>query len=288
MSLTISKDYTFGVEIEYVGAEWSKVYNTVKKETPSWNLSHDISLRLDGYSYNRDDEIMTGEVISPILTNNKKNIKELSMVLEILKSLGACVNNSCGGHIHFGIKPFYNVESISKLLLVWNQYQDVIYRFSTGKYKMYRSELMNYACPIIIYRNLIDLINENNIEKLIIDATRIPNGYTSYSINFCNFLEHGKKHKETIEFRPFAGTLDIQTWLNNINMIGHLLESLSKFELDKLIDDAEFYESHVLEELKPITSKEKQKVLDFSNLLFDNDIDKNNFINQTLNKTRIY
>ena len=42
------------------------------------------------------------EIVSPVLTDNDKDVEDVYMVCEMMKKIGQNITKRCGAHIHIG------------------------------------------------------------------------------------------------------------------------------------------------------------------------------------------
>jgi hypothetical protein len=132
MSNTLPKitDRSFGIEIEFVGADLREVeaaincagvecyvegYNHTTR--PYWKIVSDASLQsLRGRA---------GELVSPIL-NGVEGVRELEKVIDALNAVdGVTVNRSCGLHIHLDCRDM-TIEQIKATYERYSNYEEQI------------------------------------------------------------------------------------------------------------------------------------------------------------------
>lgn len=141
-------DYTFGVEIECFGIQPDavalalhysgfkvagyeltdgilKFIKGVKRANNRihWDIGNDSSVEPDyGSTYDYDDHAGL-EIRSPIL-RGKKGLEELAAVCEILEKLGLTTNDSCGLHVHIGLRNSKKRFTVKQAARIVSSYQD--------------------------------------------------------------------------------------------------------------------------------------------------------------------
>jgi hypothetical protein len=275
--INISKRQKFGVEIEFYGAlrrdiEYILERNGLKAK--GWIVKPEETIDCDfGSDY-------IGEINSPILTSTKEDLEDLKKMLEILQYQEARSNQRCGSHIHFDAERFTwdNVRSLQNLVLLYMCYEDVIFKYSSGRFPNIRKGAEQYAKPLMntvkmqdVKTFFYDEISYEDLCYLYIEKT-----HKDVSLNLLNLRGNGLN---TIEFRSPDGTLDYSIWLNNINTFGLMLDYATKMPYE--------VREYLYKEIK----RKKQigfdpeftnldKANEFINLITFREEDKNNFIKQ--------
>ncbi len=226
---------TFGVEIEQVGGNNEAIARELKQ------LSLNGSGRVLGYveshsripPVDRDkwrvtlDSTVSGEIVSPILTDTPETWRQLKIVCEVIKRHGGTVNMRCGGHVHVGV----NILDNSKHR--WRRYKKLITGFENILYRLStNSELpthrgTRWATPVAnSYRSISDNsinIDEAGGQDALRNIARRFNLYGHASGVSTNNVADGSK--PTIEFRTFNGSLDPAQIQNNIRIAVGILEA---------------------------------------------------------------
>ncbi|MEG2010859.1 MAG: amidoligase family protein [Bacilli bacterium] len=277
--LNISKETTFGIEIEFVEANFEDIN---KNLIENWRLKNDPSV-----SSIIGKKKVGGEINSPILKDNITSWQEIKQVCEMLKENNASISPKCGGHVHIGQQDIEtNIESWKNLLKLWAAYENIIYRFSSPEQTSIREKASTFASPIrydIITK--IGAVNRKNDDRNIPFLIQFFGHDRNQGINFCNTDFVMKRNsKKTIEFRCPNGTLNPVVWQNNINLFYHLLKSVNNqnFDIEKVnhrisnidldLTDIYFYNEIYLKES-----------LELADLIFDNNKDKCYFLKQYIN-----
>ena len=203
------RDIKIGVEIEFFGVNYSKVIEAFKqtdikvewcgythRHTSYWKLVTDSSVTYSGTG------VFNGlELVSPILKGDD-GLDELEKVLEVLNSLGAKVDKTCGLHVHHDISD-YEVENLISIHNFYYKFQRAIDKFLP---KSRRNSSSQYCKRIPASR--IKKI-QNAVDFHDVFAALDNNRYLT--LNAQAYLRHG-----TIEFRQHSGTTDfekIESWI---------------------------------------------------------------------------
>lgn len=275
--LNLPDDVTIGVEIEYEGV--SKIFTNIfiKNKLNRWNSKKDGSLNSGG------------EITSPIMKDEEEDWKELKIVCDYLTKKRADTLHNAGGHIHIGSCVLGNdVEAWKNFIKLYTAYESVLFRFIYGDKISGRKKLIKYAPSAAesLYR-LLNSINNAKSLKDIYWALPLSDSHRYSALNFCNINfdnPSSRKNKNTIEFRSPNATTDAVIWQNNINAFAKMLVS----SRDKVMDE-EFLDYKLKHEFYPYIGNEYlynevnlKNVLEFVDLVFDNNLDKIYFLRQYL------
>lgn len=227
---------TFGIEIEFVGANLNSVARDLHAAGLVPSPTHDSyhSNRVPGmWAVERDGSVSSGdiggEVISPVLTDTPETWRQLEKVCEIIKRNGGRVDVRCGGHVHVGADPLDERSwRWIRLARIVAGFEDVIYRIAAGGESggVHRGESrsFNYSAPMPDASQQFFRDRRVNPNNLISQLS--PSRY--YGLNLRNV---GPGNKNTVEFRHFNGSLDpkqIQANVKISNAIVHAAQSLRK------------------------------------------------------------
>lgn len=280
-TLNLPKNVTFGCEIEYEGLSKEKTDQYIRRELHDW--SSDIDYSLDS----------GGEVKSPVMTDDIKYWRELRNVCKYLSKKGADTVHYAGGHIHVGTCALGGeVEAWRQFLKLYTLYESVIFRFVYGDKINWRAKQLRFARPMadFIYRSLPVI---NSITLLLdIKSILTPSEFNRcFAINFCNVNvndPNDNTSKNTIEFRSPNATTNSIVWQNNINAFTKMLLAARNGKLDE-----DFLDYKLADEFVPFENAEYmysmvnlRKVLEFVDLVFDNNLDKIYFLRQYLKDLR--
>ena len=154
-----------------------------------------------GWSFESDCTV-AGEIVSPIMYDEKETWDNLALVCEIVKRQGGTVNFSAGSHVHVG-SPETSIGTVKELLGMSKQYEDVLYRVSSRPGHQHRS--LGYCHTA----DPDEDIHYENVSDLAYDQSREQN------INVTEARGTGKDH---VEFRMWDGTLDPAVMQQQIKM----------------------------------------------------------------------
>lgn len=267
--LNLDSDITFGTEIEYEGLLKSITDKFIKKNLSNWLSKHDGSLESGG------------EIISPIMKDNKECYLEIKKVCDFLNKYNVNTSKNAGGHIHIGAHIFdSNEEYWKNFIKLYSVYESIIFRFIYGDKISARKGLIKYAKPVS--DKMLDALNKT--EKALFDLKYYLKNIDRYSaVNFSNVRCKDYHANNTIEFRCPNATSNHIIWQNNINLFSKLLMR-SKKEIDN-----DYYDYIINNDL--ITYKKSPYLYDmvnlklaieFADLIFDNNLDKAYFLRQYL------
>lgn len=285
--LSLPEDLTFGIEIEYANAYKSKVDRLFSRTSFTSKEDSTVSKTCE----HKDTFIICGgEVSSSILKNNPNSWKKVVDSCTVLKSLGAEISDGTSGHIHIGANKLKTAKEWLQMIKLWIIYEDIIYRFSMGENDQLRSSAYDYAqkCGLVLKKHL-PYLEDHLDDPLVRFIYRIKAdaflGSRNYGINPYPYKEsRTEKILPTIEFRCPNGTLNPAIWQNNINFFSHLVLA-SKLNLDEEQLDARIAslteEDFSYEEYHKIN---EAKALELANIIFDNPLDKTNFLTQYYEK----
>lgn len=286
--LGISKDITFGLEMEFENANRGIIETDLANVFPSgnWKVVDDGSL------YNG------GEINSPRLTDEKQSWIDLSRVCDIV-SRNAQLLDHCSAHVHIGMHILGNNPKYwANFVKLWMAYENVIFRFLYGEYVSPRNGILEQARPISL-----DLSEKYDNGKLddrarmgtahymfkLLDAGKDFRERRKRAINFTNIsdIEPYKYNSEgemrTIEFRSPNGTFDPVIWQNNVNLLVHLFmyAKSDKFDEDIVIRRMKQIQAeNIPNNLRMYSRIYNEQVIEFVDLIFNNNLDKLYFLKQ--------
>lgn len=254
--LNLPEGMTVGVEIESEGENYKLIKATKNLGVPRWSAKGDSSLT-NGV-----------EIVSPILTgNNEKATQEIRTVCEKLNGLGQIVTENCGGHIHIGADYLTTANSWDNLKDIIMNTEKILYIMSNKEGEIPREGICQYAKPLsgkmeeMMEQGEVQLETEDDLKKFV---KKVQNNDRYFGINFMNL----GSYKNTIEFRFPNGTLDADTWIENVNLLGGLVKTAEEIAQIQLKSEEERTQEEqdklrLLEELKDEnrTDEEKMEIL---------------------------
>ena len=214
-SIDLPKEMTIGIEIESEG-ELNYSYFFANDWLLGWRPKNEPTLP-EGT-----------EIVSPKLNGKGVDSYDIYAVCNMLIKIGQKTSEKCGGHIHIGASYLTTKKSYANLILLYANAERILYLISNVPGELPRKESIgHYAIPLskkiqqYTDSKNADLANEENFKDFInklksIQKTRY------YGLNFQSVNE---SYKDTIEFRLPNGTLNPQTWIENINLFGGLVKT---------------------------------------------------------------
>ncbi len=270
--LDISKQIKFGMEFEVEEAYYKKIMADIKKvqSISDWNIKDDKSL-FDGL-----------EISTPILKNDNKSWKNILSICSILQKHSE-IGENCGAHIHIGAQILQKDQTLLNLALLWITYENIIFRFCFGEYINERANLNTFSKPIAYkwYQILKD--NKNNLDNLNI-ALLLSNEDTYRAVNTYHIESLNQEfYYNTIEFRLGNGTLSPVIWQNYLNLYVKIINYCkdSKFNYE-VIQNRLCSKLNSLSNLVNYRKINIAEALEFSDLVFNNNLDKIYFLRQYL------
>lgn len=254
-NFSIPENMTIGIEIETEGKGSSEAY-LIEKIMKGWKSKRDTSLK-NGV-----------EITSPILTNRKEDTEDLYCVCKMLNDLGQDVSERCAGHIHIGADFLKTKDAYKNLVELWTNNEELIYLICNKKGEIYREGIEEYAQPISKrteksislgnFDNFDEFSKEEFIERIKdIQKGDKDNNERKFGINFLNVgTEDGKIN--TIEFRIPNGTIDVDTWIENVNFFGGMIkisQRISEIE-SKDNNDRTDEENIIIDKFKMLKTKD--------------------------------
>lgn len=262
-SLGLDKSITFGMEIEYEDLDKRLVDSYIKTKQYDWVSDF-------------DDTVSTGgEIKSYILTDKITTWNELGNICSYLEEEQAVTNKDAGGHIHIGSHILKgNYAFWRQFLKTYILYEKELLTFLAGEEKKLRPLARKYASPIAP-AILEDIDYLNSATDFLDIYYQVFFKDRNWAVNFTNVLPDSAKkyYKNTLEFRsPNSSKKDI-IWQNNTNTLIKLMIAPEKGLIDEELIDYKLNRG-----FSNITSDEK--VLEFVDTIFDNNLDKLYFLKQ--------
>ncbi len=272
--LSLESYITFGFEIEVENTDEVKVKKLIDKYYSK-----------DGWKSGKDMSLSNGwEVKTPIFIDSIKNWKDLDCVCSLLYPISE-IDESAGGHVHVGTHVLGNKpESWTNFLKLWSTYENIIFRFANGEYLNSRPSLMEYAEPVSkkLWDDL-EFIKVKDPNSLSVILDTIDHG-KYFSVCF-DKVEKEKCDNffinSTIEFRCPNGTIDPVVWQNYANLFIKILlySKSSKFD-DDIVSKRHDINSNIYDNLDWYNQIFLDQVLEFVDLVFNNNLDKVYFLRQ--------
>lgn len=189
-----ASELTFGVEIETTIPAGTMMVGSYHGDTQAAGLPSGWTAQYDGSTWAGASRVAC-EFVSPVL-RGAEGLRQVVEVVAMLNRLGAKVNASCGLHVHVGFDR-RDEANIAKLKTLVANYETAIFA-TTGTKARERSR---YCRPIQPYGRADRMMHSDRYQSLNLVSTR-----------------------PTVEFRPFAGTL------NAAKIVGHVWMCLGLVE----------------------------------------------------------
>lgn len=194
--MLLANDNTFGIEIETMVPTarmtengWIVGAYHVGAEIPGnvgWKTMRDGSIQSCGYDYT------PVEIVSPVL-RGVEGLQSVEAMVGKLNTMGAKVNASTGFHVHIGWNG--SAKQLARLISLVSLHEKALYA-STGT----KSREHNQYCGSIKMRL-------KPVERMTsMNQLRSVNSSRYSSLNLQNLIDGTRP---TVEFRVFAGTLNI-------------------------------------------------------------------------------
>ena len=211
--IKLPEEMTFGIEIETEGI------SLVKNLFNDWKAIYDNSLE-DGT-----------EFVSPPLKATEANAEEIYFMCDVIRCLEANSSERCGGHVHIGSAYLTTLQSYVNLIELYSNAEEIIYVISNREGEIPRNQGPNkYAIPLSgKIENAIqaERLQLTNLDEFILQLQEAQGGKFS-SLNLKNV---DNLFKRTIEFRMSNGTINPDTWIENINLFGGIVSAAEKLQI---------------------------------------------------------
>jgi len=274
--LGLPEDVTFGLELEYEKVLRNKVTKFINSNNfDNWVSKKDGSLHSGG------------EINTPIMTDKIKCWNELKVVCDFLDKKNADTYHNAGGHIHIGASILNDdIDAWRTFIKLYVLYENILFRFAYGDKISGRVGIFKYAPPVA-YKLYHSIPAINEVKTLLEFVNVLPFNNKHSALNFKN-VDFYKSHLiyriNTLEFRhPNASTKAV-ILQNNVNAFTKMLLSVRENVIDE-----EFLDYKLKHDFFPIEESDilyneicLKQVLEFVDLIFDNNLDKVYFLRQYL------
>ena len=279
-TLGLDDKVTFGMEVEFedllLDIAKEEIYNLpISKD---WGVDTELSVNPLGIT-SHNLTLYGGEVISPICMEQIDEVttwKELKIICDKLKELGAHCDELSGGHIHIGAQIFEgNQNYLVNFLKLWIIYESVIYQMGYAS-KGPRSSIYEMAKKMrFLLRDMIwkfdDSVTYSSLVEKLIRAFNKRDG----GVNFLYMKDDELALGNTIEFRYPNGSLIPFIWQNNVNFITKLIKYAKSDDFDVDLINFRIVNDNLL-------SYSIDDALELANLIFNSDREKLYFLYQYL------
>lgn len=180
---------------------------------------------------------------------------------------GQTISERCGGHIHIGADYLTSEKSWEALTEIWANTEEILYLISNTEEELPRNGIAEYARPMAIdiekmFKEDSVALNEDKDTREILK--KIQDLERHFGINFLNL---GKVNKNTIEFRLANGTVDYNTWIENVNLFGGIVVLAEKIGImqnkkeEKSEEEKEILRRFELLRTEELSAEEKLEIL---------------------------
>lgn len=283
--LSLNQNITFGLEFEFGTDNPSKVESGTKTLNYKWLMEK--SLNDSWYDFKKENSSTDGyEISSPILIDSIETWKQVKEICSLIESNKCRIDQKDAGHIHFGTQIIgNNVEEWLTFFRLYCLYENIIYRFSYGEFEKGRFFVSTYAAPLAKeYTHKLDNLDEDIITpsiKKMFTTLAVPHKKCAMQFYKVSEGDTSFEKNRTFEFRmPNASTNPV-IWQNNVNFFAHFVSSVKNGNLD--IELLKRKVKDKLDELGKLSSYNLisiDEALELSDLIFDSNLDKINFLRQ--------
>lgn len=282
------------IELLYYIGNNEKAVEMIKKETKSNNITSSKKFKIpenmtigieieadegksmlaerfdmalpDNWISKNDGSLTDGiEIVSPILDNEYENKEEeITQVCNYMKLFEEKITRKCAGHIHVGVNYLRNAKALENLIEIWTNAEEIIYIISNKEGEKSRNGIDFYARPIS--KKIEKTMNSMGKYENLVDYLK-KNPYVNRKWQGMNFRNIGSMDKNTIEFRTPNGTLDPNTWIENVNLFAGIVKAAQDLyeiqEKKEHLNNNEIERISLFEKLKQenITDNEKLDTL---------------------------
>lgn len=281
-NLSFNENVSIGVEIEF---------EKIKNINDIICYFYDLKLNLD-WDIKNDSTLIHGkEINSPILFGSKETWDDLKKVCKFVRRHGD-IGNRSGGHIHIGAHLFdCNVLYLLNFIKLWTVYENVLFRYLYGDFLTYRDSITSFAYPIADKLN--NICNNFNISSDFRSLLQELSNDRYMAVNFDNIKSNKRFDKKivernTIEFRSPNGSCEEVIWQNNINALVNLVlySTNSNFDMD-IINKRGSEVKNIYSDIHLYSEIFLEQALELCDLIFNNNLDKINFLRQYLKNYQI-
>lgn len=246
-TINLPEKMTIGMEIESEGR--NSIFVEKQKLAKGWNAKGDGSLSFGV------------EVVSPVLKPGSDAVEDIYQVCNTLNLCGQEISDRCGGHIHIGADYLDDVESLKAFVEICANTESILYIIGNEKGTTPREGTSQYSAPIsgrveqAIQKGSVSFDKIEDIDAFANEMSKIQGAQGRYvGINFQNL----GFDKNTIEFRLPNGSVNPDTWIENINLFGGIVKASKKIsEIQK-------------KDVYQVTNDEKKMLDSFEKLSQDN------------------
>jgi hypothetical protein len=241
--------YTFGNEVEFNCFFANYVNDFLKTFNDRHFLFED-----DRYE-SRTEATASGEIVTPILTNEPWNWITFRDLFDSLREDGATISDNTAGHIHIGTHMINTPQELALLIKTLVVFEPIIFKFGYGYSDKPRSFIeaeyghTNFAMistPLKVKRfvDVLEHFDKSRPEEMIQEFMAFSTIKKRYrkAFNFNRFdfrklitgaVKDTPSMYDNIEIRSFNGTLMPEIAQNNINLIVSIVRAVHEGKIDE-------------------------------------------------------
>lgn len=257
----------FGLEIEAESIPFDEGKRVLQhKLDDRWIIGDDRSLDNGGI-----------ELSSPLISNTKENFIALKKIAKTLEYLNATYKHAS---LQINLDAYqFNNDDIIDLLKIFSIYENIIYRFSTGEDDRMRESATDNAMPLgNLFREFYSMNFFKNDNYLVFKNNK------SYALSMKTKTKSKNDPIKVIEFRTPNGTSNFYLWMNYIVFFSSFLKCIEKKRYDRKYIDYLFFRNKFLSSIDECVTIDEKKAIDFANLIFQDEIEKDYFYYQYFDK----
>lgn len=296
---------TYGIEIEFVTLNQIKLEGNFSHLKNENKIDFDWVIKREKTCDITNDRKIGLEVNSPIMDDRIKWLQELKIVLEMLQKETE-INHQCAIHFHIGKQIFEeNVTYLQNLILLWCHYEDILFRYATGEYRMFRKSILDYAKPLnqsLSYRQVMSLHKSQILPVFLTQmisnvSKRNAISLLPYyqSIMYQNELDNTYE-KKTVEFRIFASTYQytliysyLECLLQMIDYAKHMSKEIRDCYFESLMKQKDVLEKNQYHiPIEHYLKLQLEKAKEFCDTIFTEEESKKEFMKIYTYKSKSY
>jgi len=218
------------------------------------------------------------EVVSPILKANENGIREIYGVCQTLQDLGYYIDENqenTAGQINIGIDYLDTVGSLINFYEIYGNAEELLYHICNPEGQFIRQSVyvnsrfkpISFALSEMEYD---EDISRDKFLRMIYDRQNSVIGLKKSSVSLRN---PDSSKLARLEFKISNGTVNPETWIDNIRLFGRIVQVSKELDLLQTMDSLtpeQIAKLELKESLKSdITLEEKLDIL--MDLLFDDE-----------------
>jgi hypothetical protein len=207
-----ANEITFGCEIECYVPTGTIVAGSYHRGVQIPALPAGWNAQTDGSLYTRRRGYIAVEIVSPVL-KGLDGLNQVKAAVSYLNGLGAKVNDHCGFHVHVGVGN--DRDLLQKVIHLAANYEQAIYA-TTGTRNR---ETGSYCRPI-----------SRDFQSLRFDQPGLGSSLAFDRYHVVNVENIVSNKKPTVEFRAFAGTLNLSKIVAYLRLCIGIVEKASKMK----------------------------------------------------------